>query len=517
MMESRKAPVVYSSALTKLATLITKYHDLINVCMVDFVTKSIFENVVPLELKANLEGLNDDQIRVLPEKFFNDESVSTSGIQPIDKLISELREHTLESLGVVRSKAELLTSLKSCHLNANTSIKYFDKFMSDKKMHEVVVMSEVVDYLRCNTHVKTLIDLGSGKAYLSQVLSATSQNLRILAIDSSEINSHGAKKRSDRLDSKWDALKKRADIRASGSDPPVRSKHARSKKKDEDKPLSNDTSEVEKRNRFDDNLKYATKFVDVDTNLPSLMREHFSDNGSGTGQIFEEKLGLIGLHTCGNLAANSIKIWLKNDSMKMLCNVGCCYHHIDEEFYKNPYLSSEEIDSSTPSFPMSSHLKKLKYQLGRNARMIAAQPMDRLRTNKQLPNESLLWRSILQHILLIHLPDLHFANQQVGRIATKCQTFVEYVQKAFQKLKIDLLWNAEKIEQIYIQLSAKHRSQLFAFYQLRTLFGPLIEGLILLDRIVSINETNSSAEATLVQLFDPVISPRCYGIIARKH
>ena len=97
----------------------------------------------------------------------------------------------------------------------------------------------------------------------------------------------------------------------------------------------------------------------------------------------------------------------------MLCNVGCCYHHIDEEFYKNPYLSSEEIDSSTPSFPMSSHLKKLKYQLGRNARMIAAQPMDRLRTNKQLPNESLLWRSILQHILLIHLPDLHFANQQV--------------------------------------------------------------------------------------------------------
>ena len=412
-MESRKAPVVYSSALTKLATLITKYHDLINVCMVDFVTKSIFENVVPLELKANLEGLNDDQIRVLPEKFFNDESVSTSGIQPIDKLISELREHTLESLGVVRSKAELLTSLKSCHLNANTSIKYFDKFMSDKKMHEVVVMSEVVDYLRCNTHVKTLIDLGSGKAYLSQVLSATSQNLRILAIDSSEINSHGAKKRSDRLDSKWDALKKRADIRASGSDPPVRSKHARSKKKDEDKPLSNDTSEVEKRNRFDDNLKYATKFVDVDTNLPSLMREHFSDNGSGTGQIFEEKLGLIGLHTCGNLAANSIKIWLKNESMKMLCNVGCCYHHIDEEFYKNPYLSSEEIDSSTPSFPMSSHLKKLKYQLGRNARMIAAQPMDRLRTNKQLPNESLLWRSILQHILLIHLPDLHFANQQV--------------------------------------------------------------------------------------------------------
>lgn len=91
------------------------------------------------------------------------------------------------------------------------------------------------------------------------------------------------------------------------------------------------------------------------------------------------------------------------------------------------------------------------------------------------------------------------------------------MQKAFQKLKIDLLWNAEKIEQIYIQLSAKHRSQLFAFYQLRTLFGPLIEGLILLDRIVSINETNSSAEATLVQLFDPVISPRCYGIIARKH
>ena len=55
----------------------------------------------------------------------------------------------------------------------------------------------------------------------------------------------------------------------------------------------------------------------------------------------------------------------------------------------------------------------MNYQLGRSARMVAAQPMDRLRAKQALPSEALLWRAILQHILLIHVPDLHFANQQV--------------------------------------------------------------------------------------------------------
>ena len=56
----------------------------------------------------------------------------------------------------------------------------------------------------------------------------------------------------------------------------------------------------------------------------------------------------------------------------------------------------------------------------------------------QMPSQSLLWRAILQHILLLHDPHLGFEDQQVGRIAGKSANFVDYVQKSFAKLSLQL-------------------------------------------------------------------------------
>ena len=59
----------------------------------------------------------------------------------------------------------------------------------------------------------------------------------------------------------------------------------------------------------------------------------------------------------------------------------------------------------------------------------------------QLPSRSLLWRAILQHILLKQKPDLQFKDQQVGRIAAKSANFLDYVQKSFAKLGLALQVN----------------------------------------------------------------------------
>ena len=90
------------------------------------------------------------------------------------------------------------------------------------------------------------------------------------------------------------------------------------------------------------------------------------------------------------------------------------------------------------------------------------------------------------------------------------------MKKAFEKLNIELTMNDAEIEDIYNNLAKKHRNQLNAFYQLRALFGPLVEGLILLDRMVYLFEHACTSQAYLVQFFDPVISPRSYGIVAWK-
>ena len=51
--------------------------------------------------------------------------------------------------------------------------------------------------------------------------------------------------------------------------------------------------------------------------------------------------------------------------------------------YKNKN-ETENTDEKRPSFPLSDVLRERNFSLGRNARMIAAQPMDRLITNKQV-------------------------------------------------------------------------------------------------------------------------------------
>ena len=48
--------------------------------------------------------------------------------------------------------------------------------------------------------------------------------------------------------------------------------------------------------------------------------------------------------------------------------------------------------------------------------------------------------------------------------------------------------NAEELESIYDSMSIEYGQKLNTFYQLRSLFAPLIEGLILLDRLTFLLE-----------------------------
>jgi len=420
------------------------------------------------------------------------------------------------------------------------------------------MLSETVSGICHKENVNSLVDVGSGKAYLSQVLSAMQKHLAILAIDSQSGNLKGAQKRSANLEKQWEALIRRAQCRASGQDPPRRGKKGKVWKNPENpgeipgenpekypeknpgtnpekNPEKNLNENPEAQEKFPsdkkhknqekqkqkeeskvilENLKYDTLFVDTQTDLKQLFSTHF-DEFDATNQ----ELGLIGLHTCGDLAANSLQIFLANDCIKFCCNVGCCYHLLNEEFYTKVLHKNEEngcAADQTPCFPMSKLLKRQKFALGKNARMVAAQPMDRAINNKQMPSQSLLWRAILQHLLLLHNPELGFQDQQVGRIAAKSANFVDYVQKSFVKLDLQLKMNPEELESIYDSMSIEYGQKLNTFYQLRSLFAPLIEGLILLDRLTFLLEQPKVQEAHLVRLFDAVISPRCYALIVNK-
>lgn len=92
-----------------------------------------------------------------------------------------------------------------------------DEFMNSKKSHEVQSMSEVVACLAQHCGVKQVIDVGSGKGYLSSSLSLR-YGLQVYGIDSSSTNTHGAQERNRKLKKFSRAYQKRKEATRAQSD-----------------------------------------------------------------------------------------------------------------------------------------------------------------------------------------------------------------------------------------------------------------------------------------------------------
>lgn len=54
------------------------------------------------------------------------------------------------------------------------------------------------------------------------------------------------------------------------------------------------------------------------------------------------------------------------------------------------------------------------------------------------------------------------------------------------------------------------------YWSLRAALGPVLETLILLDRLLLLQEYDSDLEVCLLPIFNPVLSPRNMAIIAKK-
>lgn len=252
------------------------------------------------------------------------------------------------------------------------------------------------------------------------------------------------------------------------------------------------------------NYKTTTKLIDFETNLIELVREQFPDSNA-------TQFCLAGLHTCGNLAPDCLRLFHQNPHIKALCNVGCCYHLLLEEFIVDKYHNREKVkDNAGAGFPMSEFLRGKGFYLGRNARNLAAESIERSSFNRENPSDKLGYRAMVEIVLLQLGADV---NKQVGK--QKCTDFVDYTRKALKKLSVD---GSEVSEQLLRDLECKFQvelEQLKVFYLYRMTYAPILEGVILLDRLLFLKESGYE-NSYLAKLFDPVVSPRCYSILAFK-
>ncbi|XP_054480648.1 methyltransferase-like protein 25 isoform X2 [Anoplopoma fimbria] len=502
--------------------------------------------------------------------FCND----TNRLVDTRELVQAARAHSLPGLGVCMSRDELLQALRENRSKSGAPVAAIDaelvtdEFMNSKKSHEVQSMSEVVACLAQRCGVKQVIDVGSGKGYLSSFLSLQ-YGLRVYGIDSSSTNTHGAQERNRKLkkfsrayqkhnkasraqggatlspreelvdvkpgldgddDAVCGGIVSREEVlicvsddnpaveRQSGSNPETEELFLSALSVDVIQPSSprvpaSQLSAEERERRKRENLERKaqnrtasasvmfsplTSYVTAETELRELINEL-------------EDAVMVGLHTCGDLAPSTLRMFVAKPELAAVCSVGCCYHLLSEEF--DP--AGQEGLRGVCGFPLSQFLRDGSWFCGRNARMSACLALERVSHGKGIQMESLFFRAVLHVILRDHYSSFK-SEKRVGNVYSKAKSFVDYVRRALRRLELDELKLSDGDIQDYHDTYRPRMDEMHAFNMLKVTLAPCIEGLILLDRLCYLKEQEDLSFSALVQLFDPLLSPRCYAVVGLK-
>ncbi|XP_037032231.1 methyltransferase-like protein 25 [Bradysia coprophila] len=483
------------------------FSPLISCHMVNYITDGHWKTFIPQNIQNEIG--TEENIAEALDVYWNHDSVSQEELSKFSnfvQFIEEGRKFSYDSLthtwiDAVRFRD--IMNVVGCSVDSAGYLK-IKEFMSPKKNHEVEETAKLVSTL-CTFRMQNddrlvIIEAGDGKGYLSSRLSLE-YKLKVLGIDSSPTNTENAIKRSARLEKAWNGLTKRAEDIENGIVPPRKGR--RNYKSGGQSPSQSQVCHLAM-----ENYKTSTHYITPQTDFVKLFDQHFPhENPTG--------FCLSGLHTCGNLASSCLRIFTENKDLNVLCNVGCCYHLLGEEFcvdefFENRRVREIEIDSG---FPMSNYLRNQEFKLGRNARMLGSQSIHRTKQEKDLPQISLFYRALLETLIADKYPE--YKNRiQVGR-SKRTTNFVDYVRVACKKgeLNFDSITDDELLT---LEKSLDHhRLQINLFYLVRMTFAPVIETLILLDRLLYVKE-NDISNSFLVKLFDPVVSPRCFAIVAMK-
>lgn len=54
---------------------------------------------------------------------------------------------------------------------------------------------------------------------------------------------------------------------------------------------------------------------------------------------------MVGLHTCGDLAPSTLRMFVAKKELAAVCSVGCCYHLLSEQFDPSAQGNHDSLDT----------------------------------------------------------------------------------------------------------------------------------------------------------------------------
>ncbi|KAL3333748.1 hypothetical protein AABB24_033687 [Solanum stoloniferum] len=452
---------------------------------------------------------------------------------------------TLRSLSLSREQADF-QEFSGMHIDSLSNV--LAQGMNHKKKHEVEALSALVSLVAKQVGARTVVDVGAGQGYLAQVL-AFDYQLSVIAIDACSHHGKITDARAERIRKHYAAkMRKNCSEQREFSVP--KTVTCRVLSSDTLRALSN--SPVENDHARNQHLSQKCS-----VSQPSRLAEDILPSRSYS----DSTLVIAGLHACGDLSVTMLRTFLECDKAKAVISVGCCYNLLSEE--------AIDIADSCCGFPVSQGVKSAGVMLDKSARDLACQSADRWRgldEHAGLHNFELhAFRAAFQIVLFRHYPNILLESPTIGRqgkalrrqqnqrilesnlhqgrpsesgeprksvsflheyssiqSSKSCKSravdgyspFVKFCESGLGRLHLphleDTAYSAVWREsESYFELIGPYLS-------LRAALGPVMETLILLDRLLLLQEYDSDLEASLLPIFNPVLSPRNMAIIAKK-
>ncbi|KAH0616718.1 hypothetical protein JD844_028056 [Phrynosoma platyrhinos] len=602
--ESRPLPPeppaeVVAARMRAVAGFLRRVLPLCRAHTVDFYTRGLWEKMVALPPETVLEALSGERLQRLLEappaerpleeaagEFYNIFCENSQRLVNVQAFALAAKYYSVPNLGVYIPLEQMLEILNRKQQPKSDAQMKTDDFMNNKKSHEVQLMSELVDGIAKYCGLRQVIDLGSGKGYLSSFLSLQ-YNLKVYGIDSSNTNTHGANERNRKLKKHWRAYQRRARANVRGQvleeakERPEQDKEECKANISENLFITNNRLQSQTQVAAPDSTLLQTTDVFTDSDMCITNKQYElhsgvqlqSDENNISENVFlnilpadavetdcsprsncrelceEEKerrkmaslkakasrskeanvyspltsyitaetelrdivedledCVLVGLHTCGDLAPNTLRLFNAKPEIKAVCSVGCCYHLLSEE---------HEIQKAQRKAELFLCCLNEKHYFRYAVKRLDTVALERVAVGQVLPTESLFYRAVLQ-VIVEEEYGVKRSDRNIGKVYSKTSSFLDYVRKSLKKLELDESKISDSCIMEYFEKYKPRMNEMEAFNMLKVVLGPCIEVLILLDRLCYLQEQDNIAWSGLVKLFDPIKSPRCYAVVALK-
>ncbi|KAF6293678.1 ribosomal RNA adenine dimethylase domain containing 1 [Rhinolophus ferrumequinum] len=439
-----------------LTRVLSLYRSILDAYIIEFFTDNLW-GTLPCSWQEALDGLTPPQLAtLLLEVPREGEVVRYRSVWPLTLLAlkSTARALAFTRMPGFQTPSEFLENpSQSSRLTAP-----FRKHVRPKKQHEIRRLGELVKKLSDVTACTQVVDVGSGQGHLSRFMSL-GLGLKVKSIEGDQ----RLVGRAQHLDRELLQTLEKGDqrnpqgVQAS----PRRSPH------------------------------HVVRWVDATALCEELLLPLETSPRGGA------RLLLTGLHACGDLSVALLRHF-SCPEVAALALVGCCYMKLSDP-------GGYPLSRWVAALPGS----QLSYRLREGACHALEEYAERLQD--EAPGlRTHCYRAALETAIRGARPELRRPGVQGIPRAHEIK-IEQYVRRGLQRVGLD---PQLPLDAAALGAQQAQENRVVAFFSLTLLLAPLVETLILLDRLLYIQEQGFHAE--LLPIFSPELSPRNLVLVATK-